>query len=123
MKLGTLGCALATTLGSLASCAVMYTTMMRRGILRLSALRQPPSMASVMPMLRAGLPLSLRNAISFGMVLYASLLCVRCGSAYQAAFEVIRQVWCVWPLGRGVLLAAASAGGFESALLVAQGAL
>ena len=53
----------------------------------------PPSWDAVLPLLRAGIPLSLRNIISFGMVIYASLLCVRAGSVYQASFEVVRLVW------------------------------
>ena len=28
-----------------------------------------------------------------GMVLFASSMCVRAGSTYQAAFEIVRQVW------------------------------
>lgn len=31
-------------------------------------------------------------ALIAGMVMYASVLCVRAGSAYQASFEVVRQV-------------------------------
>ena len=32
------------------------------------------------------------HAFLAGMVMYASVLCVRAGSAYQASFEVVRQV-------------------------------
>lgn len=90
---GPFGSALAITLASTASCAFLCGHLLRSSTLRPSDLITPPTWISVMPMLRAGWPLSLRNAISFGMVMYASLLCVRAGSAYQAAFEVIRQVW------------------------------
>jgi hypothetical protein len=68
----------------------MYT--FRKGRLRLQDLAIPPSLQEVGTMMRAGVVLSARVLISFGMVMYASALCVRMGSTTQASFEVVRQV-------------------------------
>lgn len=64
----------------------------RKGRLRLPDLAVPPSLQEVGTMMRAGVVLSARVLISFGMVMYASALCVRMGSTTQASFEVVRQV-------------------------------
>ncbi len=67
-------------------------------------------------MMRAGVVLSTRVLISFGMVMYASALCVRMGSTTQASFEVVRQVRAAEcsggpPHGVPPLMEASSAGG------------
>ncbi|MEW5309288.1 MAG: hypothetical protein WDW38_001184 [Sanguina aurantia] len=93
LGLGVYGAGLATTMAQIVSCTFLCSRMLSSGILRMEDLKVPPSAAAVMPMLRVGGILTLRNIISFGTVLYASKLCVSAGSHYQAGFEVIRQVW------------------------------
>lgn len=93
LHMGVMGAALAAVLSSCISCLTLWILLVRKGIVRVADVLVPPSKEAVTPLLRAGLPLALRNLISFGMVIYASLLCVRAGSAYQASFEIIRLVW------------------------------
>ena len=60
------GSALATTLASCVSCTALCWMMLSQGMVRLPDLLTPPSWAAVLPMMRAGLPLAMRNVISFG---------------------------------------------------------
>ncbi|KAL6763380.1 mate-domain-containing protein [Haematococcus lacustris] len=92
---GVAGAALAITLAQASSAAALCSLLVVKGMLQLKDLVTPPSWGSVGPLLRRGAVLGLRNAINMGMVLYASMLCVRAGSVYQASFEVVRQVWIV----------------------------
>ncbi|KAJ9513571.1 hypothetical protein QJQ45_006119 [Haematococcus lacustris] len=89
---GVAGAALAITLAQASSAAALCSLLVVKGMLQLKDLVTPPSWGSVGPLLRRGAVLGLRNAINMGMVLYASMLCVRAGSVYQASFEVVRQV-------------------------------
>ncbi|KAJ9513831.1 hypothetical protein QJQ45_020908 [Haematococcus lacustris] len=89
---GVAGAALAITLAQASSAAALCSLLVVKGMLQLKDLVTPPSWGSVSPLLRRGAVLGLRNAINMGMVLYASMLCVRAGSVYQASFEVVRQV-------------------------------
>eukprot|EP00197_Chlamydomonas_leiostraca_P002935 CAMPEP_0202858174 /NCGR_PEP_ID=MMETSP1391-20130828/817_1 /ASSEMBLY_ACC=CAM_ASM_000867 /TAXON_ID=1034604 /ORGANISM="Chlamydomonas leiostraca, Strain SAG 11-49" /LENGTH=615 /DNA_ID=CAMNT_0049537061 /DNA_START=313 /DNA_END=2161 /DNA_ORIENTATION=+ len=93
LGMGVYGSGLATTLAQYVSCGALCVLLVRKDMLRLADLARPPPLASVWPLLRKGLVLAVRNIISFGMILYASALCVRAGSAYQASFEIVRQVW------------------------------
>ena len=93
LHLGVTGAALAAVLSSCVSCVTLWTLLIQKEIVRVEDIMVPPSKEAVLPLLRAGAPLAVRNLISFGMVIYASLLCVRAGSAYQASFEIIRLVW------------------------------
>ncbi|KAF5829359.1 hypothetical protein DUNSADRAFT_16193 [Dunaliella salina] len=92
---GVWGSALATTLAQYVSSVSLCVLLVQKDMLKLPDLFRPPSLLSILPLLRRGVVLTLRNVISFGMVMYASVLCVRAGSAYQASFEVVRQVWIV----------------------------
>ncbi|KAJ9521328.1 hypothetical protein QJQ45_001287 [Haematococcus lacustris] len=105
---GVAGAALAVTLAQASSATALCGLLVAKGMLQLKDLLAPPAWSSVSPLLRRGSVLALRNIISmgarllivlssrcWGMVLYASMLCVRAGSVYQASFEVLRQVWIV----------------------------
>ncbi|GIL85991.1 hypothetical protein Vretimale_9034 [Volvox reticuliferus] len=93
LHLDVAGAAIAAALASCSSCCVMMGELVRRGKLRLRHMATPPPLAVVLPILERGAVLSIRNMVSFGMIVFASTICVRMGSAFQASFEVIRQMW------------------------------
>ncbi|GAX82713.1 hypothetical protein CEUSTIGMA_g10139.t1 [Chlamydomonas eustigma] len=90
---GVAGAALATTMASCISTCIMMWLLFSKGMVKGTDIVAPPSFLALLPLMRAGLPLMLRNLTSLGMVLFASTLCVRAGAAYQAGFEVVRIVW------------------------------
>ncbi|KAG2444043.1 hypothetical protein HYH02_009241 [Chlamydomonas schloesseri] len=87
------GAAAASLAASLCSCGVMMGLIARTGRVRRRHLLTPPAWADVSPLLQRGAVLSFKNMVAFGMILFASTLCVRMGAAFQASFEVIRQLW------------------------------
>ncbi|KAG2500418.1 hypothetical protein HYH03_001987 [Edaphochlamys debaryana] len=89
------GAAIAAACASLASCGVMVTALIKGGKLRPHHLASPPSLAAVLPLMQRGVVLGGKNLVAFGMILIASTVCVRMGSAFQASFEVIRQLWSI----------------------------
>ncbi|PNW83980.1 hypothetical protein CHLRE_04g213150v5 [Chlamydomonas reinhardtii] len=93
LNMGVVGSAFATMAAQLISCGLLMAALLAGGKVRPGHLTRPPPLSSVLPTLKLGAVLGARNVISFGMVLYASTMCIRLGSAYQASFEVIRQVW------------------------------
>ncbi|PNH08342.1 hypothetical protein TSOC_005062 [Tetrabaena socialis] len=93
LHMGVPGAAAASTAASFASCSVLLAMLVARGRVRVSHLLQPPSPGAVLPILQRGMVLGMRNMVSFGMILFASTLSARMGSAFQASFEVIRQLW------------------------------
>ncbi|GLI71084.1 hypothetical protein VaNZ11_016001 [Volvox africanus] len=93
LHMDVVGAAMAAALASCSSCCVMMGELIRRGKLRLRHMVTPPPLAVVLPILQRGFLLSIRNMVSMGLILFASSLCVRMGSAFQASFEVIRQLW------------------------------
>lgn len=66
MGWGVYGAGLATTMAQIVSCTFLCSRMLSSGILKVEDLKVPPSAAAVMPMLRVGGILTLRNIISFG---------------------------------------------------------
>ncbi|GLC71691.1 hypothetical protein PLESTF_001149900 [Pleodorina starrii] len=95
LRLGVVGSAIATTGAQLVSCGLLLGALLGGpgGRVQPRHLSRPPPLAAMVPTLKLGAVLGARNIISFGMVIYASALSIRLGSAYQASFEVIRQVW------------------------------
>ncbi|KAG2426660.1 hypothetical protein HXX76_012971 [Chlamydomonas incerta] len=87
------GAAAASLAASVSSCTVMMALIARSGRVRRRHLLMPPAWADVSPLLQRGAVLSFKNMVAFGMILFASTLCVRMGAAFQASFEVIRQLW------------------------------
>ncbi|PNW83984.1 hypothetical protein CHLRE_04g213000v5 [Chlamydomonas reinhardtii] len=87
------GAAAASLAASVCSCAVMMGLIARSGRVRRRHLLRPPAWADVSPLLQRGAVLSFKNMVAFGMIMFASTLCVRMGAAFQASFEVIRQLW------------------------------
>lgn len=90
---GVFGSGLATTISNWVAASITLGLLIKKGHLRPADMAKLPPAAEVVPMLRAGMLLSIRSIIAFGLVLYASALCVRQGSTMQAGFEVIRQIW------------------------------
>lgn len=66
MGWGVYGAGLATTMAQIVSCIFLCSRMLSTGILKIEDLKTPPSWAEVLPMLRVGSILTLRNIISFG---------------------------------------------------------
>ncbi|PNH09968.1 MATE efflux family protein 1 [Tetrabaena socialis] len=93
MQLGVVGSAIAITAAQAVSCCLLLTALLSGGKVFPRHLTSPPPLSATLPTLKLGAVLGTRNVISFGMVLYASALSIRMGSAHQASFEVIRQVW------------------------------
>ncbi|KXZ50515.1 hypothetical protein GPECTOR_16g690 [Gonium pectorale] len=87
------GAALASTTALLAPVVVNLGALVARGSLQPRHLLAPPGLAEVLPLLQRGAVLAGKNMVTFGMILFASTLCVRCGAAFQASFEVTRQFW------------------------------
>lgn len=90
---GVFGSGFATTLSNVVACVITVSLLVKKGFFDPRDMLKPPPMDDLVYMLRAGLLLSVRSVITFGMVLYASSMCVRLGSTTQAGFEVIRQIW------------------------------
>lgn len=66
LQLGVVGSAFASTLASTLSCAVLCGMMVVKGMVNPRDLATPPTAEAVWPMMRAALPLTLRNVVSFG---------------------------------------------------------
>lgn len=66
LQLGVAGSAFASTLASTLSCAVLCGMMVVKGMVNPRDLATPPTAEAVWPMMRAALPLTLRNVVSFG---------------------------------------------------------
>uniref|UniRef100_A0A383W375 Protein DETOXIFICATION n=1 Tax=Tetradesmus obliquus TaxID=3088 RepID=A0A383W375_TETOB len=92
---GVAGAALAATISQWVSCVMLLSLMFKRQLLHAADLLQPPRWHEVSPYLWKGAVLALRMVVTFGMVMFASAICVRAGAASQAAFEIIRQVWII----------------------------
>ncbi|KAF8061355.1 DTX44 [Scenedesmus sp. PABB004] len=95
LDLGVWGAGLAATISQWVSCAMLLGLMLRRGLLHPGDLAQPPRWGEVAPYLWKGAVLAFRMVVTFGMIMFASAICVRAGAASQAAFEIIRQVWII----------------------------
>ncbi|GLC52686.1 hypothetical protein PLESTB_000657200 [Pleodorina starrii] len=95
LRLGVVGSAIATTGAQLVSCGLLLGALLwgPGGRVQPRHLSRPPPLAAMVPTLKLGAVLGARNIVTFGMVIYASALSIRLGSAYQASFEVIRQIW------------------------------
>ncbi|GFR41653.1 hypothetical protein Agub_g2395 [Astrephomene gubernaculifera] len=95
LHMGVLGAALASTAASLASSALLVGALIARRKVRPRHLTDPPPLRAVLPLLQRGFMLGAKNMVTFGMILFASTLCARRGSAFQASFEVLRQLWMI----------------------------
>ncbi|DBB12825.1 TPA: hypothetical protein ACH3X3_005589 [Trebouxia sp. C0006] len=92
---GVAGAALATSASQYASFAVMYYLMLKKGILQQQDMRTVPGLAQVMPILKSGLSLSLRNVSSMVVILTATSMVTGLGTITMAAHEILRQVWII----------------------------
>ncbi|KAA6423129.1 MAG: hypothetical protein FRX49_07116, partial [Trebouxia sp. A1-2] len=92
---GVAGAALATSASQYASFAVMYYLMLKKGILQQQDMRNVPGLAQVMPILKSGLSLSLRNVSSMVVILTATSMVTGLGTITMAAHEILRQVWII----------------------------
>lgn len=72
LQWGVFGSALASTLASTLSCAVLCGMMVVKGMVQPQDLVTPPTAEAVWPLMRAAVPLTLRNVVSFGAFLMAA---------------------------------------------------
>lgn len=93
LNLGVAGAALAATLASWVSAAMLVGLLFKKKLLYPADAARRPDWSEVRPYVSQGLVLAFRMVVTFGVIMYASAMCVRLGAASQAAFEVIRQLW------------------------------
>lgn len=107
--LGCQGAALATSVSQVAAVALMITIMFRSGRLRVSDMKRPPAFSEMVPLLKAGIALTVRTCSILGTVAYATATASRLGVASLAAFEIVRQLFTLHAMVLDSIAAAAQA--------------
>jgi len=95
LGMGVAGAALATAASQYVSAFVLVAALIRTGLLDPADVTHPPSLASAMPLLRAGAALSLRNLSTMGVIILGTSMVSSLGAASLAAHEVLRQLYIV----------------------------
>eukprot|EP00884_Botryococcus_braunii_P020219 jgi/Botrbrau1/6881/Bobra.67_3s0002.1 len=90
---GVAGAGAATSISQWANALLMYSALMKRGLFHPSDIASMPNWHRIVPILRRGASLQARSLSIWFVMLNATMVAMRCGTAAMAAHEVLRSCW------------------------------